>query len=278
MISSALIAHGIECFGHHPKDGAPQEIFCANGQCSHCLVTVDGATVKTCMTAAREGVNVMPVDGLPTLVEDDRPARSVEVLEMPVDVLIAGAGPAGLNAASELGRNGVVVILCDDKSEIGGKLTLQTHNFFGSVRECYAGTRGINIAKKLAQELKQFENVQVWLNSPVVGVFSDGKIGVVHNGRYQLIKPKQFLVATGARERALAFQGHDLPGVLGAGAFQTLVNRDSLGLCGQGFMMGPGIGRNIAHYIATGKTYLETSLFESLSPQRDFYARKEALK
>ena len=52
----------------------------------------------------------------------------------------------------------------------------------------------------------------------------------------------------------------------------------AVGLCGQGFMMGPGVGRNIAHYIATGKPYLETSLFESLSPQRDFYARTEALK
>lgn len=52
----------------------------------------------------------------------------------------------------------------------------------------------------------------------------------------------------------------------------------AVGMCGQGFMMGPGIGRNMAHYIATGKPYLETSLFESLSPQRDFYARKEALK
>jgi sarcosine oxidase subunit beta len=52
----------------------------------------------------------------------------------------------------------------------------------------------------------------------------------------------------------------------------------AVGMCGQGFMMGPGIGRNMAHFIATGKTYLETSLFESLSPQRDFYAKKEALK
>ena len=250
MISSALIAQGIECFGHHPRDGAPQGIFCANGQCSHCLVTVDGTPVKACMTAAREGMNVRPVDGLPTLVEDDRPAGPVEVLEMPVDVLIAGAGPAGLSAALELGRNGVGVILCDDKSEIGGKLTLQTHNFFGSVRECYAGTRGVNIAKKLAQELKEFENVQVWLNSPVVGVFSDGKIGVVHDGRYQLIKPKQFLVATGAREKALAFQGHDLPGVFGAGAFQTLVNRDLVKPSSRVFIVGGGNVGLIAAYHA----------------------------
>ncbi len=50
------------------------------------------------------------------------------------------------------------------------------------------------------------------------------------------------------------------------------------GLCGQGFMMGPGIATNMAHYIARGKPYLETDLFDSLSPVRDFYARKEALK
>ena len=52
----------------------------------------------------------------------------------------------------------------------------------------------------------------------------------------------------------------------------------AVGMCGQGFMMGPGIGRNLAHYVATGKTYIEAKLFESLSPQRNFYARKEVLK
>lgn len=50
------------------------------------------------------------------------------------------------------------------------------------------------------------------------------------------------------------------------------------GLCGQGFMMGPGIARNMAHYIARGTPHLETYLFDALSPQRDFYAKKEALK
>ncbi|MGA8858341.1 MAG: FAD-binding oxidoreductase [Candidatus Bathyarchaeia archaeon] len=50
------------------------------------------------------------------------------------------------------------------------------------------------------------------------------------------------------------------------------------GLCGQGFMMGPGIARNMAHYIARGNPYLDTYLFDALSPLRDFYAKKEALK
>ena len=50
MIASALIANGIQIFGHHPKDGSPQGIFCANGQCSQCLVMADGLPVKSCMT------------------------------------------------------------------------------------------------------------------------------------------------------------------------------------------------------------------------------------
>ena len=49
------------------------------------------------------------------------------------------------------------------------------------------------------------------------------------------------------------------------------------GLCGQGLMMGPGIARNLAHCIARGTTYLDSYLFDALSPLRDFYAKKEAL-
>jgi len=199
MISSALIAQGVQCFGHHQKDGAPQGIFCANGQCSHCLVIANGTPVKACITSVHEGMNIYPVNGLPTLQEDDTPPGPIEVPEVLVDVLIAGAGPAGLSAALELAAKGLDVIVCDDKHEIGGKLTLQTHNFFGSVRECRAGSRGINIAKQFAQELAHFENARVWLDSPVVGVFSDGKIAVVRNGKYHLVKPERFLVATGAR-------------------------------------------------------------------------------
>ncbi|MGD8473440.1 MAG: (2Fe-2S)-binding protein, partial [Anaerolineae bacterium] len=41
-IASALFANGVRTFGHHPKDGAPQGIFCANGQCAQCLVLLDG--------------------------------------------------------------------------------------------------------------------------------------------------------------------------------------------------------------------------------------------
>ena len=70
-IASALIANGYEVFGHHPKDGSPLGLFCANGQCSQCLVLVDGKPVKACMTIARPGISVMPADGLPNLAALD---------------------------------------------------------------------------------------------------------------------------------------------------------------------------------------------------------------
>ena len=52
-IASALIANGVLTFGHHPKDGSPQGIFCANGQCSQCMVIADGIPVKSCMETVR---------------------------------------------------------------------------------------------------------------------------------------------------------------------------------------------------------------------------------
>jgi sarcosine oxidase subunit alpha len=264
MISSALIAQGVHCFGRHQKDGAAQGIFCANGQCSHCLVIANGLPVKACITPIHEGMDIYPVNGLPKLQEDDAPPGPIDVPEASVDVLIAGAGPAGLSAALELAANGLDVIVCDDKHEIGGKLTLQTHNFFGSVRECRAGSRGINIAKQFAQELAHFENARVWLDSPVVGVFSDGKIAVVRNGKYHFVKPGRFLVATGAREKALAFPGHDLPGVFGAGAFQTLVNRDLVRPSNRVFIVGGGNVGLIAAYHALQAGIQVVGLVEAL--------------
>jgi len=49
-ITSALFAHGVHVFGHNSKDGSPQGIFCANGQCAQCLVMADGRPVKACMS------------------------------------------------------------------------------------------------------------------------------------------------------------------------------------------------------------------------------------
>ena len=67
MIASALFAHGIRIFGQHHKDGAPQGIYCANGQCSQCMVLADGKPVKACMTPVKRGMQVEPLESLPEL-------------------------------------------------------------------------------------------------------------------------------------------------------------------------------------------------------------------
>ncbi|KYK30221.1 MAG: sulfurtransferase [Candidatus Proteinoplasmatales archaeon SG8-5] len=250
VISSALFANGIGVFNLHHKDSAPQGIFCANGQCAQCLVLVDGSPAKACITPVRAGMNVRSLDGLPELPHDDEPVPPCHITEREVQVLIVGAGPAGLSAAVELGQAGIEVLIVDDKQELGGKLSLQTHNFFGSIRDCNAGMRGMDIGTLLAGEMEDLSNVTVWLESPVVGVFADGKVGIVKTGIYHLVRPNHVLFSTGAREKSLAFPGCDLPGVYGAGAFQTIVNRDMVRSSSRLLIVGGGNVGLIAAYHA----------------------------
>jgi len=253
MISSALVANGITIFGHHPKDHSPQGIFCANGQCSQCMVIANSLPVKACMTPVKPGMRVFPAEGLPEL-PDVQPRNGIAASPTPkyqTDVLIIGGGPAGLSAAIELGQAGVSTILIDDKAHLGGKLVLQTHRFFGSSEAVFAGTRGIDIAKKLETALRQHPSIEIWESSTAVGVFEDKSIGVYKNGKdYALVFPKMLLMATGAREKSLAFPGNTLPGIYGAGAFQTLVNRDLVRPCENLFIIGGGNVGLIAGYHA----------------------------
>ena len=264
MISSALIANGIHIFGHHAKDGSPQGIFCANGQCSQCLVIADSRPVKACMTPLRAGMAVRSVEGLPRLPEEDAPPQSATVAAVETEVLIIGGGPAGLSAAIELGKLGVRTLVVDDKDRLGGKLVLQTHKFFGSVEDSHAGTRGFEIGNILASAIATHPSVEVWLNTTAVAVFSDRVVGLVRDGRYVTVKPAKLLVATGAREKMLSFPGNTLPGVYGAGAFQTLVNRDLVKSSERVLIVGGGNVGLIAGYHAIQAGIEVAALIEAL--------------
>ncbi|MCK4696276.1 MAG: (2Fe-2S)-binding protein, partial [Candidatus Cloacimonetes bacterium] len=142
VISSALFANGIKIFGHHPRDGSAQGIFCANGQCAKCAVIANGVPVKSCMTQVKENMIVKSIEGFPELPEVTEEAQLKDIENIETEVLIIGGGPAGLSAAIQIGEHNIQTLLVDDKNELGGKLVLQTHKFFGSVEDSYAGTRG----------------------------------------------------------------------------------------------------------------------------------------
>lgn len=278
MIASALIACGIHIFGHHPKDNSPQGMFCANGQCSQCLVIADGLPVKSCMTPLREGMVVQSVEGLPRLPEDDEVPALREAPVREVEVLIIGGGPAGMSAAIELGGLGVDCLIVDDKSSLGGKLVLQTHKFFGSVEDSHAGTRGFQIGRILEDEIHKLESVDYWLNSTAVGVFSDGIVGVVKGRTYRKVRPQKLLVATGAREKMLSFPGNTLPGVYGAGAFQTLVNRDLVRSSQRVLIVGGGNVGLIAGYHAIQAGIEVAALIEALPRVGGYKVHADKLK
>jgi NADPH-dependent 2,4-dienoyl-CoA reductase/sulfur reductase-like enzyme/Fe-S-cluster-containing hydrogenase component 2/bacterioferritin-associated ferredoxin len=276
-IASALFANGVRIFGYHHKDNAPQGIFCANGQCTQCTVVADTLPVKACMTPVQPGMQIEPLDGKPELpdVRSSPAMRKVEAVE--VECLVVGGGPAGLSATIELGKAGVRTLIVDDKHRLGGKLILQTHKFFGSIEACHAGTRGIDIATKLGYETLQFENVQVWLNTTALAVFSDRTVGILREGHYTVVQPHILLIATGAREKSLTFKGNTLPGVYGAGAFQTLVNRDLIRPTERLFIVGGGNVGLIAGYHALQAGIRVVGLCEALPDCSGYKVHKDKL-
>ncbi len=249
MISSALFANGIKFFGHHHKDGSAQGIFCANGQCAKCSVIVDNVPMKSCMTIVKPEMKVESVEGLPKLPQTGKHEIS-DIEELEYDVLIIGGGPAGLSAAIQLGEHNIKTLIVDDKTETGGKLVLQTHKFFGSVEDSFAGTRGNDIGKMLSEKVNENKHIDVWINSIALYVYKDKKVGILNDDVYKLVKPKIILNAAGAREKFLRFKGNSLAGIYGAGAFQTLVNRDLVRPTERLFIVGGGNVGLIAGYHA----------------------------
>ncbi len=240
-VSSALFANGVKEFSIHKKGNAPQGIFCANGQCSQCTVIINGSPLKSCVTPLKEGMDIRTLIHLPELPETDMKDFEQKTETLKTDVLIVGGGPSGLTSALELAKLGFKIIIVEDKDKLGGKLLLQTHKFFGSQEDSYAGMRGFEIAALLESQIKENENITVLYESSAVGIYKDQKAGVYkNNGKFSLIEFDGMVISAGAREKSLVFPGNDLPGVYGAGAFQTLVNRDLIKASDKVFIVGSG--------------------------------------
>ena len=138
------------------------------------------------------------------------------------EVIVIGSGPAGLSAAIEATKRGIKVIVFDENEKPGGQLFKQIHKFFGS-KEHHAKIRGFNIGEELLKEAYH-AGVEVVLNATVIGLYQDKEVTVKIKDAIHHYKGDTIIVATGAAENMVTFPGWTLPGVIGAGAAQTMMN------------------------------------------------------
>ncbi len=147
------------------------------------------------------------------------------------DVLVIGAGPAGLAAALQAGRAGARVILCDEDFLLGGRLN-------GERREV-DGLAGTDWARLAAAELAANPRVRLMPRTTVVGLYDGNTLAAVERVADHLPVPRpdqvrqrlwkivarQTVLAAGAIERPIVFAGNDRPGVMLASAARTYLNR-----------------------------------------------------
>jgi heterotetrameric sarcosine oxidase alpha subunit len=147
------------------------------------------------------------------------------------DVLVIGAGPAGLAAALAAGRADARVILANEDALPGGRLLAERHEIDGSA--------GGDWAAQAAAELAAMPNVRMLSRTCVFGVYDGREYGAVEQvsdhlplplpgqprQRLWKINARRAILATGALERPLVFGGNDRPGVMLASAVSTYVNR-----------------------------------------------------
>lgn len=138
------------------------------------------------------------------------------------DLLIVGAGPSGLSAAIEAAKRGLKVVVFDENEKPGGQLFKQIHKFFGS-KEHRAKIRGFVIGEQLLDEAAS-AGVSVVLNATVIGLYQDKEVVVKTDDQITHYKADAVVIATGAAENMVTFPGWTLPGVIGAGAAQTMMN------------------------------------------------------
>ncbi|MFL9911499.1 FAD-dependent oxidoreductase [Paraburkholderia sp. RL17-337-BIB-A] len=131
---------------------------------------------------------------------------------MNVDVLVIGAGPAGLSAAQTASMHDATVGVVDDNALPGGQIWRQGPQYPAS------GT-----ARALLEDLGARQNVALLSGARIVQALSAHTLLAERDGRALTIGYRKLIVATGARERFLPFPGWTLPGVTGAGGLQALI-------------------------------------------------------
>jgi sarcosine oxidase, subunit alpha len=147
------------------------------------------------------------------------------------DVLVVGAGPAGLAAARAAAHSGARVVLCDEDHVFGGGLLGVAATVDGAVAAEW-------IAATVA-ELADHPDVTLLRRTTAFGHYDGNLVGLVERVTDHLCAPPEWMprqrlwklrartvvLATGAHERLIAYANNDLPGTMLAGAVRTYVER-----------------------------------------------------
>ena len=222
-IAAALYAIGVDIFSWSVKLNRSRGAFCMIGKCSSCFMKINGIpNTRTCIEPVREGMIVERQRGLPEIPSVNIESTAHEE-EVKTNLLVIGGGPAGLKAALTAAEYGLKVVLVNEHFKLGGQLVKQTHKFFGS-KELFGGLRGFQIAEMLTSKIKENRNIRALVQTVAYGIFRDGWIALASKDKLYRVKADNIIIATGASEQYLAFPGNDLPGVMGAGGAQTLMN------------------------------------------------------
>jgi glycine/D-amino acid oxidase-like deaminating enzyme/bacterioferritin-associated ferredoxin len=193
------------------------------GACFECVVTIDGkANQRACLTAVAAGQQIrsaMPqgtaADPLAPLWP---PPQETQPRHMSLDLLVIGAGPGGLAAATAAARRGAEVVILDERPHPGGQ-------YFKPLAPSHrAETR---IDRQFAQGLALVQaardaGVVILQEAHVWGAHAVDEVVAVVKGSEIVFRPRRLVIATGAYERSVPFRGWTLPGVMTSGAAQTL--------------------------------------------------------
>ena len=191
--------------------GEPRGIFCAMGSCHECRATVDGRRgVRTCLSTLAEGMSVDREVSLEPAEVGNSTATEPQVNFEETDLLVVGAGPAGIAAAVVAAEAGIDTLVIDEGPAPGGRIWADQRQPPPRARVL------IDRAKRAGVRFLAGATVISGTQGSLQATTIDGRC-IHHLDHHQL------LLATGSRELFLPFRGWTLPGVVGVGALQALL-------------------------------------------------------
>jgi len=152
-------------------------------------------------------------------------------------LLVIGAGPAGMAVAQTAARHGVEVAVIDEQSHPGGQIYRNVNA--SPLTDIDLLGKDYVFGRQLVQSFEHAP-VDYFANSGVWYLDRSGEIGIVQDGVHRRVSAQRIVIACGAQERPMPFPGWDMPGVMTAGAGQILmksaamVPREAVVLAGNG--------------------------------------------